>query len=669
MNSIISQNDSIFYDHEEYQKRSKITSLRNNFLNNIGKNDILKQKFYNKKIGKENSIKNIKYNDMFKEICVINNIGNKKVIKIKSRFPSLNNDWKQIKNPLLNYNSLINFKKMNHLKIFNSKYLYLEYKKEMDNEAIYIEIDPYKIISSLTDFPLIKNIFKNLTKKINKRDINKLRDKNNYDSKINIDDIFMEKRRNNNQSTNQINDNIYNTIYYKNNLNNDTNSFLSVIQCKDDYSVRDLFLLDIINKVIKNSIYSHDSRKCIVDEKFMLKEYKKQIKKLKIFFDDKINKNNSGDLIDIKKEGNKGGNSKKNIDSKRAVFANGILSEFIDNKLIFKNNKSEKFFLNNNKKQKNKFLFGKIYEKNDGYLSNNKKETKNIFNESNANLYNFDIGHKINIVNFNEFLYKRYGKGLDVKDGDTNKEENIFEKILDSNMKKIKNKNIIIDEKTKIVNNKSNLFINHNNKYISRNVCYRKFNRKKLSVRKQLFNTNKCKIKNEKEINFSNNEMVLVTGSNESYSLMNESNCFKALSQREKYNNKREEIDIKKLVIKKDFGITKEGFDKRIDKIKRMHYNKSNLNKKKIKLYNYSFLNTIYGKINTKRNMKINDIDYKEEIRQKGLQLLSNIFNQNSKLKLNKNISAEDIFMSKKENKNNYKTSDKGTNTEYIKFN
>ena len=70
--------------------------------------------------------------------------------------------------------------------------------------------------------------------------------------------------------------------------------------------------------------------------------------------------------------------------------------------------------------------------------------------------------------------------------------------------------------------------------------------------------------------------------------------------------------------------------------------------------------------------MKINEIDYKEEIRQKGLQLLYNIFKQNPKLKLNKNISAEDIFMSnfekEKENKKNYKTLEKGTTTRDIKL-
>ena len=53
-------------------------------------------------------------------------------------------------------------------------------------------------------------------------------------------------------------------------------------------------------------------------------------------------------------------------------------------------------------------------------------------------------------------------------------------------------------------------------------------------------------------------------------------------------------------------------------------------------------------------------------------QLLHKIFRQNSKLELNKNISAENIFMSndEKETRKNFKTLDKGTSTRDIsKFN
>ena len=145
---------------------------------------------------------------------------------------------------------------------------------------------------------------------------------------------------------------------------------------------------------------------------------------------------------------------------------------------------------------------------------------------------------------------------------------------------------------------------------------------------------------------------------------MNDSDYLKVISQKEKTNNFMEKINIEKLGIKKDFGIIKVGFDKTIDKIRNMNFNKNNKAKKKMKVNNFSFLNTIYGKINIKRKMKINEIDYKEEIRQKGLQLLCNIFKLNPKI--NKKISPDDICIS---NKNNHKTFDKGTDTRDILFN
>ena len=145
---------------------------------------------------------------------------------------------------------------------------------------------------------------------------------------------------------------------------------------------------------------------------------------------------------------------------------------------------------------------------------------------------------------------------------------------------------------------------------------------------------------------------------------MNDSDYLKVISQKEKTGGSREKINIEKLAIKKDFGIIKVGFDKTIDKIRKMNFNKNNKSKKKMKVNNFSFLNTIYGKINIKRKMKINEIDYKEEIRQKGLQLLCNIFKLNPKI--NKKISPDDICIS---NKNNHKTFDKGTDTRDILFN
>ena len=675
MNSIIFQNDNIFFNHKEYQKRSKLNSQRNKLLKNIEVNDNIKQMSYNKKFVKENSMRNIKsinYNNIFKEIGNINIKENKKAINTKSILPLLNNDRKQKRNPLLNYDSIINVKKMNQFKECNSKYLYLEYKKEnseneLDNETKYIEIDPQQIILSLTEYPKIKQIFKNLTKKINKRNISKYKNKSNYDSKINIDKILnnLDKERKNNQMNNINNEHEYDTIYYKNDLNNNSTIFLSEMEYKDNYSIKDLFLLDIINKLIKYAIFLHDKKNLNISEEFMLKEYKMQIKKLKTFFDDKINENKSGDLISITKEGNKNDQSQKCINLRETIYYN--------DKSTDKNDKGEEIYDNN--KLKYNLLFNKtsrrIREKSDDNLLN-KRETNIIFRRPLMNLYNFDIGPKINIIDFDELLNKIHRKRLDIKDGNTNIDENILKRILELNKNKIKFGNIMIEEKTKILKNKTNLFMSQNSKYFSRNINNRKFNRKKLFIRNELFNDNKNKINKEKEIESSKKDIAILTKSNETYSSMNDSDYLKVISQKEKTGGSREKINIEKLGIKKDFGITKVGFNKTIDKIRRMHCNKTNRIRKKLKVNNFSFLNTIYGKINTKRKMKINEIDYKEEIRQKGLQLLYNIFKQNPKLKLNKNISAEDIFMSnfekEKENKKNYKTLEKGTTTRDIKL-
>ena len=646
MNSTIFQNDNIFYNYKEYQIRSRMSSQPGIFFKNIEINDSSKQQFYNKKLGKENSMKNIKsikFNNIFKKRGDINNIENKKDQNTKSLLPILNSDCKQLNNSLINYNSLINFKKTNYFKKINSKYLYLEYKKETDNEATYIEIDPHQIISSLTKFSKIKQILKNLSKKINKRNIS------NSDSKINIDDILMEKRRKNNESNSINNDNTHKTNCFKNDLNNNSTIYISDMQHKDYYPIQDLFLLDIINKVIKNVISLNDTRECIINEEFMLKEYKTQIKKLKTFFDEKINENKSCNLVSIMKEGNK--NRNKNI-----------LSEYINKELIFKNNKSKEFFHDNNK-EKNIKVFkrttGEIYERSDENNINNKKETTIIFKVPNINLYNFDIGPKINIIDFDELLNKIHGKRLGIKDGNINTEDNIFETISKSNIKKIKFKNTMIEEKTKILKDKNKLFITKGHKYISRNSC----NRKKIFIRKELFNANKKKIKNEKEIELSKEEEVIITRPNESYSSRNESDYFKSISQKEKNYNTRGKISIEKLEIKKNLGITKVDCNKTIDKKRSIHYIKMNGARKKMKSHNYSFLNTIYGKINTNRKMKINEIDYKEEIKQKGLQLLYNIFKKKQKSKLNKNISVGDIITSKIDNKKNYKNLYKKTNT------
>ena len=63
--------------------------------------------------------------------------------------------------------------------------------------------------------------------------------------------------------------------------------------------------------------------------------------------------------------------------------------------------------------------------------------------------------------------------------------------------------------------------------------------------------------------------------------------------------------------------------------------------------------------------MKINEIDYKEKIKQKGYQLLCDIFLRNPKMELNENINVDDIlkFNQEKEYKININTMDRGTST------
>ena len=72
---------------------------------------------------------------------------------------------------------------------------------------------------------------------------------------------------------------------------------------------------------------------------------------------------------------------------------------------------------------------------------------------------------------------------------------------------------------------------------------------------------------------------------------------------------------------------------------------------KKMKLYNFLFLNIIYENINSKRKMK-KERDYMQEVKQKGLYLLYNNFRPNSKLRLNKNISIKILLLLKKKVRN-----------------
>ena len=632
MSSIIFHNENAFYNNSEYQKKSMLKTQRNILPKKKENNNDLRDKLFNELYLKEINMKNIKpkaLNDF--EINNKEKEFNKKYFEIKSQengsylnsksfFPLLKNDYIKKEKYLPKPVSLINIKEMNKIKDINfNDYLYLEYKKNNNvnkatDEATYIEINPYNIISFLNQFPNIKQIFQNLSIKINKRSV-KLKNVNNSDLKINIDDVLNDLEK----SKRNIN-NDYNVSKYMNRTTSTTMISFNK-QNNSNFSIQDLFLFDIINKVINKSIFFHDKNNQKIDEDFMIKEYKNQIKNLKFFFDGKINE------------------KKIQFYSEEKINKNSLL-----NKSIFNINSKKHF-------QENK-----------------------IFNDTNIlnNIYNFDIGPKINIIDFNELLNKIHKQKVEIKNSNNNNNDNFLMKFVELNKKKIKFENLLIEEKTKILNNKQNIFINENNKYNSRNIYNRNLNRKKYFIRNRLFNENKIKIKKDNIINSSRKISLENSLSEKTFSSFNEIDFLKIINEKGiKKTKTREKINIEKLGLNKDFGITKVGFNKTINKIRKINNNKINNIKKKMKVYNFSFLNTIYGKINTQRKMKINEIDYKEEIRQKGFQLLFKAFKQNPIIELSKNLSAEDILLSNryKEIKTNMKTVDKATNTKKFKFN
>jgi len=370
----------------------------------------------------------------------------------------------------------------------------------------------------------------------------------------------------------------------------------------------------------------------------MIKEYQNQIKNLKFFFDEKINEKNIKNFSE---------NKNKQFFSEEKINKETLLT---------KSTKS-KFNIN----AKKHFQENKIFN------------DTNVLNNVNLNGYNFDIGPKLNIIDFNELLNKIHRQRVKIKNNNNNNNDNFLMKFVELNKKKIKFENLLIKEKTKILNNnKQNIFINKNNKYNSRNIYNRNQNRKNYYIRNRLFNENKIKIKKDNILNSSRKITLENSLTDKTFSSFNEIDFLKIINEKEvKKEKTREKINIEKIGLKKDFGITKVGFNKTINKIRKINNNKINTIKKKMKVYNFSFLNTIYGKINTQRKMKINEIDYKEEIKQKGFQLLFKAFKQNPIIELNKNLSAEDILLGNKykENRINIKTVDKATNTRKFKFN
>ena len=632
-------NNDICYNNKEYLKFEKEKLQRKKILKQLENQENLKNKllyinFFKELSIKRTRMKKIDYENEFNKKTNSLSTQEQFLSRDSTVFPLLSND--HYKKLIPNSKSLINIKTIKKEKDYNFNYLYLEYKK--DNKSLddvtYIKIEPHKIISYLIDFPNIKQIFNILTKKINKRNI-KNPNMNKSDSKINIEEICydIDKKRKNNKI-----DIKYNSANYINRLNT-SSIFLLQEEEKNkekNYPIFDLFLFDIINKVINKSFDLRDKNNQKIDEEFMFKEYKNQISKLKIFFyektNDKIITNNFIDLYQITK-----------FENDNCIPPN---KKYMSPNMFFK-------------KAANK----------------SKENNVEMFKKPISNIYNFDIGPKINIIDSSELLNKINKQKLETKRNFANEE--FINKLIELSSKKIKFENLLIEEKTKLLNYNNNIFEKRNSKYFSRNLLNKNLNRKKLFIRSKIFHEyeneseNDNKIIKEKSLNSLRKITVYDTKTNKSFSSLKEKDnniiIMKSKPELEEKNKTNaEKIIIEKLSTKNDFGVTKVIFNKTIDKINKMNKRNLNDNKSRMKKYNFSFLNSIYGKINTKRKMKINEIDFKQEIKNKGYQLLFNAL-RNPYLKLSKNKSTEDVLSFNK-NKINIQSLDKATNTKEIKF-
>ena len=632
--------NDIYNNNKEFLKIVKVKLQRKKSSKQIENNENLNNKLFNLNFLKETNIKRTRMkrqyfdNEFIKKTMSLNN-QEKYISEEKAIFPLLNSEHHKTSVPNTNSNSLINLKTIKKEKDFNINYLYLEYKKDNKtlDDVTYIKIEPNKIITFLIDFPNIKQIFHVLTEKINKRNI-----KNPNivisDLKINIEEILYGKEKSKKNNIIDIKHNSINNMNNINRLNTSTTVFLSEEEKNKEknYPIYDLFFFDIINKVINQSIFLHDKRSQKIDEEFMIKEYKNQISKLKLFFYEKFNDkkitNNFINLFQIRK-----------FDNKKNLSLNKDL------------NTTHKKNSNRNKSK-----------------DNNNNE---IFEKPISNIYNIDIGPKIKIIDSNELLNK-------IRRQKNN--NNFFNKLLELNNKKIKFHNIMIEEKTKLLNY-NDIFKNENSKYNSINILNKNIIRKNLFIRSKIFHEYEDEIENDikniigKSMSSLRKITVYDTKTNKSLSSINEKENIKIKSKEKEKEGKNNDmvdmldnINTKKIIIEKlstknDFGVTKIIFNKTIDKINKI--NKINLlnNKSRMRKYNFSFLNSIYGKINTKRKMKINELDFKNEINNKGYQLLFNAL-KNPFLKINKSKSEENILLNK-----NKKTIDKAINTKEIIFN
>ena len=500
MLSSILKNDSIYYNNSQYQRRSQIEFNKNKYLPKISKNQkkksntLINNKFLSIK-SQKNAI-NAKYNGKtnsfeekaFKNILMKNkkNINNKNnstfnkstfsLIKKEGKYnikqlnksvlPSIYKDKKESNN-----NSLI--KENDNLNSIHCNYLYLQYKGENKNKGFnkitYIEINPHKIISSLNEITRDNNLQKQLFNSIrnhiyiNSRNniIDKTKNlKNNISSKSESNNNYtnyyyeiLDKINNFERNKNEKNDNY---DYNKDDINKSNITFVYdkfLLPNKDNkynFSIHNLFLFDIINKVFKRMIELHDNNNKLITEEQMFKECKKQINKLKNFFDNKTkikNINNKNEYLEIKSKNNNE-SIYKNIFIKNTLFNENNENinkssekeyeyeyDNIINRETFFNLKDKiikkhKYSLKNIFEINNKISIYKTARKLMPYFKNEKKDKlyKNSSipnfminkNKLNNSIYRFEIGPKLNIIDFNEISHEIDKQAKMIKNNNNN---------------------------------------------------------------------------------------------------------------------------------------------------------------------------------------------------------------------------------------------------------
>ena len=730
LTSIIT-NDNYFYDNNQYQRRSQIEFNKKKLFpkinNNKGKNSnsiisknksftIFKIKTLNNKI-KNNSIKknreiekklfknilkNKKVNSNNKNRTLNNSLFTKlndsttqNSILGKSAFPLINKGI-TISNGKEKMNIDLN-KDKNNYKNNNTFYknLYLEYKGENNdkgfNNITYIEINPHKIISSLKKISdethyFKKNLFTTFNMKLN------------YDSRNNHSNKSEILTSSHNENNNFIY--YYNNIFNKTNYNNyeDTNNnnttlvydkFLLPNKNNEyTFSIHNLFLFDIINKVFKKTTELHDNHNKIITEEEILKEYNKQVKKLKLFFDKKIEENKKGQFNKMSNnENNYIGKSYKNVQIKdnnqsdksikydimtdRKIFYN------IKSKLSFKNSLKSIFYQHNDNNIINNSITKLIPSHQDKkYLNKNKSKSNSLINkydDSIKSIYQLELGPKINIIDINEILYQmdKQSKYL-INNAKTKVNENNLIKfiLLDkNNINKLKFDNPILNKYIKVLvnNNQKEKIQNKKNIYFkdikTLEIIGNKLD-KKIYIQKGIRKKNK-KISKLHKTNYSSNflsrykinDNLKTSSNNNSYLTQSDMLCVKSS---ESDSEEKEEIDyIDNLnleeirnsnineILKDELFKEKEKKNKIIkeeniykEKNIEINENKSEYNQN---ISKSTSLNNIYGKINKIRKYKLNKFIKKNGDKKENEKFSVNI------LELNPMIPQQKEFIKMKE--------------------